>query len=348
MERGSRRLDRRQKRKLARIQSRIEQQCPPTPTPQQDLNHFIYLETNVQEDGTEGAECELDIYETRHNTRGEAVLLKVDSKSEIQLERDRSRTSGYVLFRNYNAQKVLTATTLEIRSPHMRRYPGVNINDARPITMHGKPMCLFHYREELQAYAKASGDLEIESHVMFGLRYMESSLRRELAAYSVMVERAQDLPSLEHRDLWMVFRPGRILYQKVGGIEGASRILSMQYHGSDSNMPEWRIVVEQIQSNGTDFGHIEHKILVPNYEGSKPFSQMDIIPLRYHLDHENARNRLVSRGKKFMAMLGVRHCLYNGMASFCRVLDSGQCYSAFDNFSVGGPSRRQGGGAQYS
>ena len=92
----------------------------------------------VQEEpfDSDGEECELHVYESRRDTRGEEVYLRAGTKSEYVPPKRRSHRACLVLIRYYSSPGHISFTQLEIQSRHsigalrevIRTYPGVNFN----------------------------------------------------------------------------------------------------------------------------------------------------------------------------------------------------------------------------
>jgi hypothetical protein len=139
----------------------------------QEVDAFAALDEGVYKD--EGKKCEIHMYERRYNSRGEAILLQSGCKSGLDWATENSIEAALVLTRYYTPRKELGATQLEIKSPYIKAalkeiiqsYPGVNIKSSGPINIMGDPMCLFHYRNELQTYASKVRDKNSKEHVTF-------------------------------------------------------------------------------------------------------------------------------------------------------------------------------------
>lgn len=280
------------------------------------------------EDNTIGQDCELHIYENRYNTRGEKTTLRVDIQSGIEPQRNRSHSAAFVLTRDYNAAKRLENTAFEIRSPHVckalrdviKYYPGVNINSTGLITLYNQPRCLFHYRDQLVAYATSSRDSQMERHLNFCLMYIEETLQRELSAWSQLVVNFNILPGLEHRDLWMAFKPGSLLYSRDPGTnsEFVVRLRFLSLKKESNRQPEWHMDCERLECNGRSFGFSAYSTTIDSYDGIKPFITLPAFPLEYHTERQRVCEELLLRGRKFVSMSGIHHRQYKGRAMVFR------------------------------
>jgi hypothetical protein len=274
---------------------------------------------------SEGEDCELHVYEARADTRGEMVYLRVGKTFEFELERDKSHRASLVLIRNYDATRELTSTELQVRSQYVRKalrkvigtYPGINLNTSGRITIPDPPMCLFHYRDELEAYAKSSADPTLESHMRLCLGYMKKALKRQILHYEATMQIGSADLGLEHQHLWMAYKPGTLLYEKVGGVEIISRLryISAVKKADSNEVDYWVLAAAQINHNGQEFGYIRHTVNIHQYDGCRPIRRLRAFPLHLHPDEQRIRLDLAARGRKFLSLSGIHFLLYDGMAT---------------------------------
>lgn len=190
-----------------------------------------------------GEECELDVYETRLNTRGEFVCLRAGTEVDFKPLKRRSHRACLVLDRNYNTNGEHSCTKLEIQSRHIINalrevivtYPGVNFT-SKSVTIHEPPRCLFHYRNELREYAESSNSEKLKSHMQLCLQYIEKTLHYEIKLLkSIKINHLRAL-ELEHRHLWVIFKPGCLIYQKAYTSDWSlMRLLSISGKKDDKN-----------------------------------------------------------------------------------------------------------------
>jgi len=283
------------------------------------------LGDNVTECG--GEICELHVYENRYNSKGQIVSLQVGYMDSLSYDTGRSPDAALILTRHYDTLKALTHTSLEIQSPFMKKtlkevvkhYPELNLNATGNIIIHSTPRCLFHYRHELRAFADASGDDDIKEHTNFLMEYMERALRKEIHNYHLLMECNSEAPGLEYMDLWMAFRPGDLLYQKVDGEDTICRLRSMafsptQLGGVQTSREHWLLVTEIIECDGEDFGYTMREAKIIKYDGYCPLYDLEIFPLQYHAQCDTIKRNLLLRGNKYFSLLGVHHRYYRGIA----------------------------------
>ncbi|KAL8719666.1 MAG: hypothetical protein Q9181_008036 [Wetmoreana brouardii] len=292
------------------------------PTQEEQFDSVVVKEEEI---GSDGEECELHVYESKYDTRGEQVILRAGTKSEIKPPKRKSHRACLVLNRQYDRQGKVSYTELEIQSRHvigaLRKvigtYHGVDFT-TKAVTILEPPRCLFHYQDELRQHAEASDNEQEKSHIQLCLQYMEKSLHRE-----IKISKLSHSPELEHRDLWIAFKPGCLIYEKVYGIERLSRLRSIhEEEDEDDEIEYWILHIEKIQYSGEAVGLVEYSIKIKRYTGCKPICELEVSPLHLHSERERIQYDLLKRGRKYLSLWGIHHCFYDGVALFSRTSES--------------------------
>jgi hypothetical protein len=279
-----------------------------------------------EEADSDGEDCELHVYEKSFDTRGERVVLRVGTKSELRPPKSKSHRACLVLTRHYEYMgRKLAYTELEIQSRHIIKalrevigtYRGVDFA-SNPVTIREPPRCLFHYQDELRQHAEASGNQQLKDHLQLCLQYMEKTLHQEIKIFQSSVPKVSS-PELDHRHLWMVFKPGCLVYEKNDGIERLSRLRSMdgQEEEDSYELKTWHLRTERVNYIGSEVGLAHHTLKIDRYEGRKPVCELTAVPLHLHPQEDRIRHHLLERGRKFISLCGIRHCFYDGVAHMC-------------------------------
>ncbi|KAG8533371.1 uncharacterized protein KY384_002154 [Bacidia gigantensis] len=289
-----------------------------------DFDEVDPFSNDISNQGTlneSGLKCELKTFESRFNSKGEKVVLSVGSRKHLEIPEDRAHDSALVLTRFYNKDKELDGTTLEIRSPYIKRafkevapeYKELNVQ-AKHIFLVNDARYLFYYRKELQEYGRKLNDQTAIEHLMFALTYMYRKLERELHTYYNFVEAPSSLPSIDFVSLWMVFRPGSYMYLKVAETERVLKIVEINKRERAFDKPRWVVKGQLITYNGLNFGYITENQTIRSYDGYKPLTDLPVKPLDFLVDRELITQRMVERGKKYTSLHGTHHCEYDGTA----------------------------------
>ncbi|KAF4625884.1 hypothetical protein G7Y89_g12277 [Cudoniella acicularis] len=263
----------------------------------------VFVSARVDPDEVEdgrGLRCEMKTYEARYNSAGVRTTLQAGIKRVEKEPRERNHDSAFVLTRYYTKDKELDYTELEVRSPHIRaalravikEYPGLTF-DTGKIIIRDEPKCLFHYRNELRAYGVRLDDQVAVEHLVFILNYMYKTLENEISSYYAFMESPSIAPGIEHKNLWMAFRPSDLIYTKIDGTEKVVLLKS-----TSKSRDFWRLHTEEIQYNGTNYGRRCVIIAIPYYDGYKSLEELNACPLQHHQRKDAITNSLIARGKK--------------------------------------------------
>lgn len=280
----------------------------------------------------EGEECELRAYDYRRGVDGERISLRSSLRNDYEFRRDPAFRSALVFKRDYSDAGELESVELEIRSPHIQNalrtviksYPGTSISSESSgrISLRDEPRCLFHFRDELQAYADKSGDAIIQNHLGLCMKYMRQSLREHISSYNATM--ASSRPGLEHHLLWMAFKPGQLLYQNIEGVDVLSRLrlFFMDRRDSPNNhqpprFRRWVVEAETLKCDGMSVGHIRRFTLIHSYGGYQALVSLPVCPLEFHPEKQRIMEEVLLRGKSYLSMLHIHHRYYDGLAKFC-------------------------------
>lgn len=276
----------------------------------------------------EGEDSELHVYEVRQDRNGERVSLRTGTRSEMGVLRDRSYRACLVLLRRYRQNRDLDFTELRIQSPYLKKvlqdvigaYPGVTLHTSGHIFIREPPMCLFHYRRELEAYTRASSLPIVKRHLNLLLGYVEKTLEQEIRQYEATFENQMAAASLEHQHLWMAYKPGELLSSTSDNLDIVSRMVGiskmMKPLFRSTEIDHWIINVERIEFHGDRMMWVPYDVTIPNYDGCRQMANQPIAPFRFHTERERVKRDLVARGRRYQQLAGVFHQSYNGPAKF--------------------------------
>lgn len=275
---------------------------------------------------SDGEDCELHVYERRFDTRGEEIVLRAGTKSSFMPPKRKSHRACLVLNRHFDRRGTFSYTELEIQSLHIVKalrkvigtYPGVDFA-AKFVTIKEPPRCIFHYQDELQQHAEASENDQLKSHIQLCLEYMKKILNQEIKMFKASIFNVSVSSELEHRHLWIVFKPGCLVYEKKKGIERLLRLRRIRdiKEEDSEQIKSWRLSTDFIYYRGSDIGFVHDRIEIERYDGCKPLCELAAVPLHFHPEKERIQHDLVERGRKFLSHCGIHHRFYDGAAYVC-------------------------------
>ena len=205
------------------------------------------------------------------------------------------------------------------------------------VTIREPPRCLFHYRGKLQQHAAESDNNKLKSHMELCLQYVERTLHQEIKISDASLS-GSSTTKLEHRNLWMVFKPGCLIYrtsknEKIGLI---SRLRSVEAREMDDSyeIKSWVLNTEHVAYVRADIGFITARKTIERYDGWKSVLELDAIPLHLHPEQERIRHDLLQRGRKFLSLCGIHHCYYDGVAKMCSKISPNESSTSYTNVSI--------------
>ena len=176
-------------------------------------------------------------------------------------------------------------------------------------------MCLFYYQDELRRYSEASNDHDLKSHMQLCLQYMEKTFHREIDIWKGCIANRAHSQELEHRDLWMLFKPGCLVYQNFDATEELFRLRGIDSaEDEDGKIICWLLLGERMTWNRNEIGFEICRTEIHHYKGRRPVCDLNAVPLRFHPEEQRIRQDLLVRGRKFLALCGIHHCFYDGKA----------------------------------
>ena len=240
----------------------------------------------------------------------------------------KSRRACLVLSRYFHRGGDFLFTELEIQSRHIVKALREVIGDYDGVDFSGKfviiqepSRCIFHYQDELRQHAEASGNDQLKSHMQLCLEYMEKTLHQEIKIFKAFMSNTP-VSELEHRHLWMVFKPGCLVYMKKDGTERLLRLRSIVGAEVDDSteIGSWTLCCECIGYCGSAVGLIRDSSEIQEYDGCKQLCELKAVPLHFHPEKERIRHDLLERGQKFLAHCGIHYRFYDGAASMWDVM----------------------------
>ncbi|KAF7541319.1 hypothetical protein G7054_g735 [Neopestalotiopsis clavispora] len=141
--------------------------------------------------------------------------------------------------------------------------------------------------------------------------------------------------TVKYDDLWALYRVGDLIYFPSAGETGGRyhevwRIYRVESPDADISYPKaggefyaddfgesrnegFKIYAYYIDHDGTAFGAVRHKFEIENFPGERAIDSLEVFPIRFWDDRQNALDTLKSQGRSFQAYLEAsnRHQSYS-------------------------------------
>ena len=273
-------------------------------------------ETDVQK-------CIVRQYEARFDAAGVRELRALDVEAaakEDEDSADEKRKYALCSYKWFSRGGEIEQQSVEIFSSHIilalqkiiNEYPSEHFwSDTVTIDAPYKPV--FHYRNELAAYAKTVEDKEAADHVNLLLSFQEKENRRAVSEYEANVLNAIERPSIRWTNLWMAYRPGELVFTGNGASAKCLEIVEAYERGGQC--PSFIVSGKTFTHDGTQFGYEHHAIGQSPYKGMKPLAKVSCVPQEYLEGREELKETLIARGRKFCTLRGSHYRTFSGTVS---------------------------------
>ena len=116
--------------------------------------------------------------------------------------------------------------------------------------------------------------------------------------------------------LWALYKPNTVLYSSTYGDDEEPRAFKAVYSKENVNFQRgkwYSIESRYLEYDGKNFGMATVHGEVPAFTGARKIASLPCYPFHYHKDPETAKQELIDRGKKFVALQGMNYKTYAGM-----------------------------------
>ena len=217
------------------------------------------------------------------------------------------------------------STVLEVRSSFIRNalklllstYGYLNL-EACPIEIKKPYDALFHYRNEIRAYAAAAERTAEEmQHIQVLVKFMEENLKKTEQSFTQMVPKGM----VDFKYLWTLFRAEDVVVAQADHYRQCYRVVSCGNTTVDGQ-GFFDIHVWSWGYNGFKFGPVEDRLRIPEFTVAKKIMTLPFYPLAMLPQREQStfKKELIRRGELWRNMVNVSHIHYEGTKSVYPVL----------------------------
>jgi hypothetical protein len=254
----------------------------------------------------------------------ESAVIKTD-------ERDFSKKSLLTVIREFDDKKQFWRRNIEIVSPVFpdlledvsQYHTDVALVDGE-LCLTEPLMVLFHNRKRLTGIADATidGDIEFtpqgQDHAKFILDFMRTDCGDLTKKYNE-IESANPSGLITYSELWMLYKPGTVVYNIDNGEHEAFVIESIRgmqkrRRGQSGHHSYTRLdlVCWSINYDGEIFGRVWSTHCIAPFHETREIKSLDLVPEKFVPEKEKVRSSLISRGKKFWSLQGQKYREYTG------------------------------------
>ncbi|GKZ29803.1 hypothetical protein AbraIFM66950_006553 [Aspergillus brasiliensis] len=268
-------------------------------------------------------------------------LLRVDQMKDRQVhfvktakakpKPDRFSKTAMVVRRVISRQGMVSHTEIDIRSPPLQTLfrelfkdvEGLDLNKTPPMA---KPELFFWAAPDLMSIKEEEKQKETPNQQLIddigtALQFVEEDFAAQIVSLKSLLAENQITFDL----LWAIFPPREVIISPRFGLmseEQAFHLNSSEYQSRPNGQQYFSADAEVIKHDGQDFGKTTLEIQIESYEGARTITGLNFFPLRYHDEESAVRERLIARGRKFIALLEQPVCrdytAANGVREFER------------------------------
>jgi hypothetical protein len=173
---------------------------------------------------------------------------------------------------------------------------------------------LYHHLRELKSHQSSTDPLD-----PMCAKHLDLLIQHITATYAET--RTRILPLLVSGEitydlLWALFKPNTFAYTTCPGTK-KQRCIKYDFgeeRTTSDGVVYFHIKGRYVDFNGKVLGEVPINTGIMKFRGSKPINSLDVFPLRYHDNADQARAELVKCGQKFGSLKSIGHLQYSGTA----------------------------------
>ncbi|KAB8248167.1 hypothetical protein BDV35DRAFT_348547 [Aspergillus flavus] len=158
---------------------------------------------------------------------------------------------------------------------------------------------IFRWRNLIRDFAEKKGELCVK-HVNVLLQLVEEKYASVISDIEHMFPKG----TTTFKILREAFFPKDIIVDGNADIPRAYRVLAADYRADQYGNKWLQIKAVYIDYDGNEFGTRKVKFTIGDFPGIRYFSDLDVFPLKYHLNHPHVIDNLVARGRRFVDLQG--------------------------------------------
>ncbi|RAK95687.1 ATP-binding protein [Aspergillus ibericus CBS 121593] len=237
--------------------------------------------------------------------------------AKVKPKPDRFSKTALVVRRVISRQGMVSHTEVDIRSPLLQELfrelfkgvEGLELNKSPPVA---KPEVFFWAVPDLIRIREEEKQKTLPSQAFIddigtALRFVEEDFASQIISLQSLLEEKQITWDL----LWAIFPPREVIIAPRYGLmneEQAFNMLTSAYEQRANGQKYFAANGQLIKHDGQDFGSTSLELEIDQYEGARPISTLSFFPLKHHDEEAAVRDRLIARGRKYIALLEEPAC----------------------------------------
>lgn len=240
----------------------------------------------------------------------------------------------FTVRRKFNWENKYQETVVDIKSKHLRDALGKVMDGVKGVSLVQEPAMvdpnmLFLYLEETRQYMKElkrqsrnerkkkvrKAAATKASHLRVLVKYLDTDYAETKKTLYPLLE----ANTITFDLLWALFKPNTIAYTPTYGNADEPRAFKIEYAIKESSFMKghwYSVEGRYLEYDGKDFGFGTMSAEVESFKGARKITSLACYPLQYHREPDALRERLIERGKQFVALRGMKYRFHKGMAFY--------------------------------
>ncbi|OJI82824.1 hypothetical protein ASPTUDRAFT_149218 [Aspergillus tubingensis CBS 134.48] len=251
--------------------------------------------------------------------------------AKVKAKPDRFSKTAMVVRRVISKQGMVSHVEIDIRSPLLqdlfrdlfKNVEGLDLNKTPPMAT---PEVFFWAAPDLirikeEEKQKERPNQQLIDDIGTALQFVEEDFAAQIVSLKSLLSENQITWDL----LWAIFPPKEVIISPRFGLmteEQAFNLKMSSYQSRPNGQQYFSAFAEVIKHDGQDFGKSSMELEINKYEGARTITSLNFFPLKYHDEEFAVRERLIARGRKFVALLEQPACreytAANGIKEFER------------------------------
>ncbi len=176
---------------------------------------------------------------------------------------------------------------------------------------------LYHYLSDLEGCRQspsAALDPSTLEHLNLLLDFIRTAYASTIECLGPLLEKHQITYDL----LWTLFKPNTLAHTKCFGT-GQPRCVRYEF-GEEKKTKDgveyFHVKARYLDFDGKIFGETSSEHAIEKFRGAKQITALEVFPLQYHPGEKHVRAKLSEYGRKFLSMMDIHLCEYEGKAFY--------------------------------
>ncbi|KAI1453075.1 hypothetical protein F4805DRAFT_387758 [Annulohypoxylon moriforme] len=226
----------------------------------------------------------------------------------------RTANAGGIGITHYH-QIDLTTDRIEIRDPTVKEfickvlsgYPGF-LPGVPELKLHPPFIEFLHYWDRFQQMEKEITDQRLKRLV----RYLKNILAEGLEGSFKALHDLEKTGYINYENVLVPFKRREVVIQSDKGVLTAAIVGAAELTGFGPSRKNCVLRVWLLTWNGSVFGMKQGSWTIPEFDGYRKVTDLEISPLKCHQNQDEIRQILIKRGRRFESLCGQHIMRYNG------------------------------------